>query len=258
MHHLPAHAQQGIARQASHLRTRHNGYATVIVGKGLLAQAFEPMFGNDPDVVVFASGVSNSLETHAAAFARERALLSRYLDAAPRRLVYFGSCGVIASTEGHTPYMEHKKTMEALVLASPGGLVLRLPQVVGPTNNAHTLPNYLRDRILAGEHFTVWEHAERNLIDIEDVARIGFLIATELPVHRSNTVNIAAAQSVSVPAIVGMFERILAKQANYSLLPQGDPLPIDTAIAVQMGARLGIDLGSGYIESVIRKYYAVH
>ena len=230
----------------------------MIVGKGLLAHAFEATFGNDEDVVVFASGVSNSLETAPAAFARERAMLSRYLNAAPRRLVYFGSCGVIASNEGRTPYMEHKKAMEALVLKSPGGLVLRLPQVVGSTNNAHTLTNFLRDRILAGEHFTVWQYAERNLIDIDDVARIGSMLAAELPVHRSNTVNIAAEKSASVPAIVGMFERILAKKAEYHSIARGDPLPIDAAIAVQMGARLGIDLGTGYIEAVIRKYYAAH
>ena len=229
----------------------------MIVGKGLLAGAFEPRFGTDPDVVVFASGVSNSLETRAEEFARERTLLCQLLDGTARRLVYFGSCGVMAAEDELTPYMAHKKSMEALVLAAPGGLVLRLPQVVGATNNSHTLTNFLRDRILAGEHFTVWELAERNLVDVSDVAAIGSALAIDLDRGESSTLSIAAETSLPMPAIVSMFERALKRRANCTMVNKGAPLPVDTRKAVEVGARLGINLGAGYIENVIRKYYAL-
>ncbi len=229
----------------------------MIIGKGLLARAFEPRFGTDPDVVVFASGVSNSLETRAEEFARERGLLCQLLDGKARRLVYFGSCGVLAAEEQPTPYMEHKKSMEVLVLEAPGGLVLRLPQVVGTTNNAHTLTNFLRDRILAGEHFTVWEHAERNLVDVDDVAAIGSALAIDLGRSESSAISIAAEKSVPMPEIVTMFEHALKKRANCSMVGKGARLPVDTRKAAEVGARLGINLGGGYIEKVIRKYYAL-
>ena len=228
----------------------------MIIGKGLLARAFEPRFGTDPDVVVFASGVSNSLETRAEEFARERKLLCQLLDGTARRIVYFGSCGVMAAEEQLTPYMAHKQSMEELVLAAPGGLVLRLPQVVGKTDNAHTLTNFLRDRILTGEHFVVWEHAERNLVDVDDVAAIGAALAVDLDCRESSAVSIAAEKSVPMPEIVSMFEHVLKKHANYTMVSKGSHLPVDTRKAIEVGARLGINLGAGYIEKIIGKYYA--
>jgi nucleoside-diphosphate-sugar epimerase len=226
----------------------------VIVGNGLLARAFEPHFGTAPDVIVFASGVSNSMETRSNEFAREHMLLRQSLAVGARRLVYFGSCGVTSAEARSTPYMIHKESMEALVLSSTGGLVLRLPQVVGISKNTHTLTNFLHDRILSEEHFVVWARAERNLIDIDDIAAIGSALAMDAANH-TLAVSIAAKQSMPMPEIVKIFERVHGKTANYSLIEKGGPLAIDTTIAVEVAERLGIDLGEGYIEKVIRKYY---
>ena len=143
----------------------------MIVGQGLLARAFAARYAADPDVTIFASGVSNSLATAAADFERERAMLAPLLGTGPR-LVYFGSCGSAPGNEAATPYMRHKRAMEEWVAGSANGLVLRLPQVVGVTANPNTLTNFLRDRILSGEPFTVWANAQRNLIDVDDVVAI--------------------------------------------------------------------------------------
>ena len=204
--------------------------------------------------MVFASGVSNSLETRAAEFERERSLLCSLLESDAKRFIYFGSCGVTAQDAELTVYMKHKQSMEALVLSSPGGLVFRLPQVVGRTDNSHTLTNFLRDRIISGEHFTVWARAERNLIDIDDVASIGAMLAADTGGHA--VVCIAAMKSLLMPDIVKIFERVLKKRANYSTVDRGGPLAIDTRVAKEVSSRLGIDLGDGYIENVINKYYA--
>jgi nucleoside-diphosphate-sugar epimerase len=227
----------------------------MIVGKGLLARAFEPCFGEASDVVVFASGVSNSLETRPGEFEREAALLRQRLDSEAKRFIYFSSCGVAAAESELTPYMRHKRSMESLVLSASHGLVLRLPQVVGRTENHHTLTNFLRDHIVSGEHFTVWAHAERNLIDIDDIVKIGARLAEELPTE-ATVVSIAAARSLLMPEIVGIFERVLGNGANCSYVKKGTPMVIDTAVAESLSARLGIDLGDGYIERVIDKYYA--
>lgn len=227
----------------------------MIVGKGLLAQAFAPYFGDNPEIVVFASGVSNSLETREEEFAREHALLCQLLAKHAKRFVYFGSCGVATAEADLTAYMKHKKQMESLVLATRGGLVLRLPQVVGRTDNHHTLTNFLRDRILSGEHFTVWAHAERNLIDIDDIAAIGATLAADTDAG-SAVVPIAADSSVPMREIVKTFERVLDKRANYSLLDKGAAMHIDTSRIREVTSRLGIDLGDGYAERVLRKYYA--
>ena len=182
-------------------------------------------------------------------------LLRQLLAEKARRFIYFGSCGVTAGEGELTPYMRHKKSMESLVLSSRGGLVLRLPQVVGVTENTHTLTNFLRDRILADEHFTVWAHAERNLVDIDDIVAIGATLVAELD-ESPSIVSIAAKRSLLMPEIVKIVERAVGKSANYSIVEKGSPLTIDTTAISDVSNRLGIDFGDGYIERVIRKYYA--
>ncbi|HEY0198044.1 MAG TPA: NAD-dependent epimerase/dehydratase family protein [Rhodanobacter sp.] len=226
----------------------------MIIGKGLLARAFAPYLEKHSDVVVFASGVSNSFETHLGEFAREEALLRERLDTEARRFIYFSSCGITDAASDLTPYMQHKRAMEALVLSASHGLVLRLPQVVGKTNNPHTLTNFLRDHILSGQHFKVWSSAERNLIDVDDVATIGVRLAIDLP-PEPTVVSIASTHSKLMPEIVEIFERALGKTANCSYVLKGTPMIIDTAQAESLGKKLGIDLGVGYIERVIHKYY---
>jgi len=229
----------------------------MIIGNGLLARAFAPRYGNDQQILVFASGVSNSMETDAGQFQRERNLLQQALAGRSGKLVYFSSCGVANAVEPLTPYMRHKREMELLVSRYDGGLVLRLPQVVGKTCNPHTLTNYLRDRILSGERFTVWKGAERNLVDVDDVLAIAraMLAGDAAP---GLVTSIAAERSMPMPEIVRLFENVLGRKANYETADRGSALPIDASLALQIAAQRGIDLGSNYAERVIGKYYAVY
>lgn len=227
----------------------------MIVGNGMLARAFAARYAGDPQTTIFASGVSDSLEVREQAFARERALLDAVLARHPKRIVYFSCCSLQDSGAATTPYMRHKHGMEARVLASAGGLVLRLPQVVGPGGNPRTLANYLHARIVAGESFEVWRHAERNLIDVEDVAAIArAMIAAAGDGHSVRT--IATPYSLGMPQIVAIFERVLARAARFTLVDKGRALPVDAAEAATFAAQLGIDFGPGYSERILRKYYA--
>lgn len=226
----------------------------MIVGNGLLAKVFSHLYAERPDVVIFAAGVSNSTETAAAAFEREHKLLLEHLESSCTKLVYFGSCAVGNPQEHITPYLAHKAAMESLVIRSGKGLVFRLPQVVGRSENAHTLTNFLFRHIISGEHFTVWSRAERNLIDVEDIVSIAsFVIDREWDAHKM--VPIAARRSTPMPVIVHTFEKVIGVRANFSTVDKGVPFPIDTSIAENISRRMRIDLGEGYLERILRKYY---
>ena len=230
----------------------------MIVGQGLLARAFAPRYMDDPRVTIFASGVSNSREADPDAFERERALLAPLLDGRTR-VVYFGSCAsAMADASAATPYMRHKRAMEELVAGSPDGLVLRLPQVVGSTPNPNTLTNFLRDHILNGSPFTVWANAERNLIDVDDVVAIGTHLIDTAGSRSNRAFSVASADPLPMPAIISIFEHVLGRKAICSTEPLGGPLRIDAAAAFAAAGKLGIDLGRGYAEAVIRKYYEPH
>lgn len=225
----------------------------MIVGSGMLATAFAARGAARRDLIVFASGVSNSNESRESEFARERSLLSGMLSRG-LPLVYFSSCGVIEARELRRPYMRHKQAMEALVLASPNRLVVRLPQVVGRTANPNTLTNYLDARIRAGDHFDVWAKAERNLVDIDHVADITLGLLGSWSGDARVTA-IAARRSTPMPEMVAIFERVLDRKANFSCLDMGSPLCVQAEQAWELGESLGIDFADGYAESLIRKYY---
>ena len=226
----------------------------MIVGNGLLAKVFHHLYADRSDVTIFAAGVSNSTETDCTAFDREHRLLLEKLEGPTAKLVYFGSCAVGNPQEILTPYLAHKAAMESLVVKSGKGVVLRLPQVVGRSDNTHTLTNFLYQHIISGEHFTVWSRAERNLIDVEDIVAIAsFVIDRQLEAHK--IVPVAALKSTPMPTIVRTFEEVLGAKANFSRVEKGVPFLIDTSITERISHSMQIDLGDGYLERILRKYY---
>ncbi|MGY0610899.1 NAD-dependent epimerase/dehydratase family protein [Luteimonas sp. A501] len=225
----------------------------MIVGDGMLARAFSPRYRDDPGVLVFASGVANSAETDERAFERERQLFELSASAHAGKLVYFNSVAAALPGRAPTPYMRHKQAMEQRVLEYPGGIVIRLPQVVGTSANPHTLANFLADRIRSGQRFSIRARTERNLVDVEDVARIAEVMIERAPPPQ--TLVIAGGHSLPMPALVAIFERVLERTAIHDVEDRGAPLPVDAGEAVAVARQLGIDLGAGYAERVVRKYY---
>lgn len=225
----------------------------MIIGRGLVGSAFLPYFAEDPRTVIFASGVSNSRETREEEFLREEHLLKRSL-ASSGSLLYFGSCSVLDPEMAHTPYVEHKLRMEALVATASCGAIFRLPQVVGRSSNSHLLTNFLYEHVSSGRHFNVWRHARRNLIDVDDVAAI-----VNHLVHNGRAeggiYNIASPFSVAVVDIVEAFELVLGRQANYSVVENGAGYTIDVPEVLEAASELGIYFDPGYIVRTVRKYY---
>lgn len=225
----------------------------MIVGSGLIARAFAPLYAYDTKTVVFASGVSNSAETDLAAFARERELIQRQLDFHPTRLLYFGSCNT-SNPQQQSAYFNHKRAMEALVQESDGGVVIRLPQVVGSTPNRNTLTNHLYQQIMTGAPVTVWKRAERNLIDIEDVVTIAHHLlttSTALP----SSLAIASPWTLSMGEIVRLFEDVLNRRATVLEVDRGDTMCVDYSLAERAARELGLDFGPTYPRNLIKKYY---
>jgi len=226
----------------------------VIVGNGLIAGAFKREFASDPAATLFASGVSNSAERRAAEFAREEALLRATLRRDPAPIVYFSTCSVLDVERAVTPYVRHKLQMEALARTASSHVILRLPQVVGRTDNPHTLTNFLRSQIVSGVRFEVWENAWRNLIDVDDAAAIATRMIRDRR-YWNRTVNIASPHTMPVPELVAAYERVLGVVANCQRVDRGERYAIDVGQAMEVADSLGIRSQPDYIERVIRKYY---
>ncbi len=227
----------------------------MIIGTGLIASAFAShSFTKDPNIIIFASGVSNSHETSAAEFSRERDLLLKALEH-DKLIFYFSTCSIADPELRMSPYVVHKIAMESLVSSSGKYAIFRLPQVVGKTSNPNTLTNYLYRHIKSGTPFQLWSRASRNIIDVDDVASIISHLQRSRKAHNV-TVNIACPFSTPVSALVATFELILKTRGNYTVMAAGGSYPIDVAVAAQAARELGIVFDDMYIEKLLRKYYS--
>jgi nucleoside-diphosphate-sugar epimerase len=144
--------------------------------------------------------------------------------------------------------------METLVAQHPNFLVLRLPQAAGASPNPHTLLNFLYARIARSEAFSVWRHAYRNILDVDDVARIADRLIAD-PATRRGVINLANPTSYSMPDIVAAMERVTGKPAIHELLERGGHYRIDVAPMLRTLAGEDIGLGGDYLDRVLEKYY---
>lgn len=226
----------------------------MIIGNGLLANAFRERFLNNCEVFIFASGVSNSGENSGAAFEREKILLSQALkDSRGATLVYFSTCSIEDPDMQSTPYVRHKIAMEKLIEDADSYFIFRLPQVVGVTKNPYTLTNFLYKRISENESFKVWKQAKRNLIDVEDIVKIAVYFIEHYTSRK--TINIANLYPVTILEIVRIFEAVLDKFAKYELIDAGSSYGIDIILDSDLLNQLNINFGEYYYERLIKKYY---
>jgi nucleoside-diphosphate-sugar epimerase len=228
----------------------------MLIGSGLLAQAFVSAYSQRDDVCIYAAGVSNSTCTDTHEFSRERQRLSDALQQEKQvnPFVYFGTCSVDDPEARNTPYVQHKLAMERLASTHPHHLILRLPQVAGVTPNPHTLLNYLYAKIARSEAFSLWQNAKRNIIDVDDVASIVRQLVAD-KTARNITLNIANPVSYPMTDIVSVMERIVGKRAIYDVVERGSEYPIDITFILTVLNKTSVKFGEDYLEQVIGKYY---
>lgn len=191
----------------------------MIIGNGLIASLF---YGEDGDeVIFFASGVSNSLETRRAEFEREEFLIRQTIYQNPEKIfVYFSTCSIYDSSKTESPYVLHKLKMEQIVAQNcPQYLILRLSNAVGRGGNPNLLMNYLVKSVREGSQINVHTQASRNLIDVEDIRHLTMLFLKEKKLNC--ILNLAYIHHYSVIEILQIMENELKISPKINLLKEG-------------------------------------
>lgn len=233
----------------------------MIIGRGLLAQAFEKLYLKSHDVLIFASGVSNSMCIDPLAFDREKKLIQDTLSRFPNTLfVYFSTTSIFDPDLQSSSYVLHKKSIEKNLLSdSYKGrvLIFRLPIVAGKTPNKHTLLNYLVDKIMAEESFTVFENAYRNILGIDDLVKVcSIIIESNTP--KGSAFNICNPVAIKMTDLIPVLEEVIGKKAIFDLVPKGGGYPQIEMHETNPFLKLsGLTFDSEYLPRTLRKYYAV-
>lgn len=228
----------------------------MIFGTGLIARAFIPYRQALSDACVYAAGVSNSSCTEPREFERERQRVTEAMETTPDEslFLYFSTCSTDDPAVRESGYVRHKLAMEQLVRQRDRHLILRLPQLAGNTPNPHTLLNHLYARIVRSERFAIWRGATRNIIDVDDVARI----VTDLVVSENacgETINVANSRSYGILEIVRAIEETVGHRAIFDIIDRGAAYTIDTTRIQAALDRCRLSFPEDYLPRVIRKYY---
>lgn len=224
----------------------------MIIGNGMLAQKFKDYEHNE-EIIIFASGVSNSKESSQKAFKREETLLRATLkDIRSEKIIYFSTCSLYDTYFENSLYTKHKLRMEEILSElSNNYIIFRLPQVVG-NNNKDQLLGFLHDSILNNKYFELYD-IERNIIDISDVKQIiDYIIDNNL--FHNRTLNIANEKNIKVVELVKKIENIVNEKANYLLVNISGSFNIDVKDISEVIKVLNI-FNKNYEENTIRKYY---
>ena len=226
----------------------------MIVGRGLIALAFNESYKENHSFTIFASGVSNSNETDPLQYMREKQMILDHIDN-QSVFVYFSTCSVYDSYLNASKYVQHKLEMELLIKNQCNRFVLfRLPQVAGFSKNKNTLMNYFSNKIINDDQFELFD-VERNIIDINDVFRIiDNYLNLDSSHYLNRIINIAFPKNIKVISLVNVMESFYNKKAKYTIRKiQGYSLNIEIEERVRKSF-ISLDVNE-YLSTILSKYY---
>ena len=225
----------------------------MIVGNGLIANLFRE---NDREnVVFFASGVSNSLETNKSAFQREENLIRKTIKENLNKIfIYFSTCSIYDSSKNGSSYVNHKLKMEQIVeeLANQF-LILRVSNAVGKGGNPNLLMNYLVNAFHQEKEITVHTLATRNLIDADDIKNITLKFINENSFNK--IINVAYLENFSTKEILEILEKHFNKTAKTYLVKSGQSYLISIPEVEAYFAENKLTEKKEYLLRIIKRYY---
>lgn len=199
----------------------------MMVGNGLVAQLLIHL-AEDPRLVIYASGVSNSLLDDDAEFLREKEMLQHVLHQKMKdqHLVYFSTFNVMDPSLRENKYVKHKLEIESFLRRRTDTIIVRIPILIAASENNHTLINFLNRNIRQGLPFEAFRHATRYFISASDFQKI--LSADFLLQPRPNqTIHIAFPQPLTVPQLIEEMEMIAGNKAKYQLIDKGSSYVVE-------------------------------
>ena len=229
----------------------------MVVGNGMVASKFIHYSERD-DVIIFASGVSNSKLAIKSEFEREKKLLCKILlNNTAKKLIYFSTFNLYDPVEKTSPYCLHKSDMEEFISINvPNYNIFRLGHVAGASAKEYTILSFLFNSIKNGSSFKLWKYASRNIIDIDDVSKIcTYIIDNSL--YKNEVTNICNSYNSSIIELVIILEKVLSKKANYKIVEAGESPNFDNTKIRLISKELGISFNKTYVKEVILKYYSI-
>ena len=226
----------------------------MIVGNGLIASLFTEC--DQENIIFFASGVSNSLETKKEEFLREENLIKKTIAENPNKVfIYFSTCSIYDSSKAESQYVLHKLKIEQIIIQlCPQYLILRLSNAVGNGGNPNLLMNYLVRSVKNNEIINVHTKATRNLIDVEDIKNITNQLIDKQ--YFNKIINIAYPENYTIIEILEIMEKFYQTKLYLNLVKSGSGYGIDTHDVESYFIQHALTNKETYLHKILEKYYS--
>ena len=226
----------------------------MIIGNGLIASLFTDC--DQENIIFFASGVSNSLETQKEEFLREENLIRKTITENPNKIfIYFSTCSIYDSSKAESQYVLHKLKIEQIIIQlCPQYLILRLSNAVGNGGNPNLLMNYLVRSVKNNEIINVHTKATRNLIDVEDIKNITNQLIDKQFFNK--IINIAYPENYTIIEILEIMEKFYQTKLYLNLVKSGSSYGIDTHDVESYFIQHALTNKETYLHKILEKYYS--
>ncbi len=228
----------------------------MIVGRGMIAGVLKDLKGWEEDIL-FSSGVSNSGETNAAAFQKEVELVKQYIgEITPgSTFVYFSTTSIFDRAKAASLYTNHKIVIENLIKDSGiNYLIVRLPNLVGSSNNPHTLTNFFAQSLSSGKRINLNPGAIRHLIDVADLPIILTDISEKFGKQKV-TVNVETDKPLTAEQILRLLEKVTSKKADVNIRPENSKEQNPAILEDKFSQNYLLETGEDYHLKMFSKYY---
>ena len=226
----------------------------MIIGNGLIASLFTDC--DQENIIFFASGVSNSLETQKEEFLREENLIRKNITENPNKIfIYFSTCSIYDSSKAESQYVLHKLKMEQIITQlCYQYLILRLSNAVGNGGNPNLLVNYLVRSVKNRETINVHTKATRNFIDTEDIKNIVIQLIKNKNFNK--IINIAYPENYTIIEILEILERFFQIKPTLNLVKNGSGYLIDIPDIQDYFNQHSLTNKEAYLHKILEKYYS--
>lgn len=223
----------------------------------MIAGALKELKGWEEDVL-FSSGVSNSGETNAAAFQKEIDLIKQHILEIKlgTTFVYFSTTSIFDTSKSTSLYTNHKIVIENLIKDSGiNYLIIRLPNLVGSSNNPHTLTNFFAQSLSSGKQINLNPGAIRHLIDVADLPFILTDISKKFGKQKV-TVNVETDKPLTAEQILRLLEEVTSKRADVNIHPKSSNDQNPAILEDKLSQNYVLKTVENYHKKMFSKYYS--
>lgn len=188
----------------------------LVIGSGFLASKFKKYLKkiNSYNLVVYAAGISNSLEKNKKELDKEISKVKKFLKRNKKKILYISTYSINDNSRKNKPYVRNKIKIEKLIKSkSDKYLIIRLPEIIGKNKNSSTLTNFFFKRIINNESFFLYKNTKRNLLDVDDAIKNSIKLFEVI--NSNQVINLLNKNFYTPIQIVKSFEKILNKKAIF-------------------------------------------